>query len=70
MSNEVNQFMTYCSNEDRAGYTDDLKVQANIDTLLDDLDGWKEQVDTYSRRDDRFVDKPLKRNRGDYQYAK
>ena len=66
MSNEINQFMTYCSNEDKAGFAN---TAGTIDILLEDLDGWKEQVDTYSRRDDKFVDKPLKRNRGDYQYG-
>ena len=67
MSNEINQFMTYCSNEDKAGFAN---TAGTIDILLEDLDGWKEQVDTYSRRDDKFVDKPLKRNRGDYQYGR
>ena len=67
MNSSFNEYMSYCSDQDNAGY---LNIEAKVNPLLDSLDGWKEQEDLHAMRPTKYVEVPFKRNRGDYQYGK
>jgi len=68
MSNAFNEYMSYCSDQDNAGYSN---VKTTIDTLLEDLDGQppEEQVG-FRKYETKTRTLSVKRNRGDYQYGK
>jgi len=67
MITSTSEYMTYCSNQDNAGYSN---VKTTINELLEDLDDWKDTEVDYSKYAGRTLLKPGKRHRGEYQYGK